>query len=148
MHFSEYDTRLAAYAVLVNEAQEILLTWFNGGSDGGYPAWSLPGGGVEYDERIEDAVVRETYEETGYAVEVGPLVAIHHFTAPAGRRFARPYRSQRFLFDARIVGGQLGTVEVGGSTDFARWVPLGDFPLSQRTADVVDLAVRDLEHRD
>ena len=30
MHFTEYDTRLAAYAVLVNEVDEILLTWFNG----------------------------------------------------------------------------------------------------------------------
>lgn len=139
MHFTEYDTRLAAYALVVNESDEILLTWFNGETDG-VAGWSLPGGGVEYDESIEDAVAREAYEETGYVVEVGRLLAIHHVTAPAGPR-PRPYRSQRFVFHARIVGGQLGTVEVDGSTDFARWVPLADFPLSEHTADIVTRAV-------
>ncbi len=31
----------------------------------------------------------------------------------------------KVLFEATIIGGELGTVEVGGSTDFAEWVPLG-----------------------
>ncbi|WP_413451870.1 NUDIX domain-containing protein [Georgenia phoenicis] len=145
MHFTEYDTRLAAYAVLVNEADEILLTWFNGGTDGGRPGWSLPGGGVEYAEAVEDAVLREVYEESGYEIELGPLLAIDHHTAPASGRFPRPYRSQRFLFRASVVGGQLGTTEVGGTTDFARWVPLADFPLAEHTADIVELAVRRLD---
>ncbi|WP_324652867.1 NUDIX hydrolase [Georgenia sp. H159] len=147
MHFTDYDTRLAAYAVLVNESGEILLTWFNGGSDGGRPGWSLPGGGVEYDEGVEDAVVREVHEETGYVVEIGSILAMHHVTAPPGPRSRRAYRSQRFLFDARIVGGRLGTVEVDGTTDFARWVALADFPLREHTADIVELAVERLGRR-
>jgi 8-oxo-dGTP diphosphatase len=141
VHFTEYDTRLAAYAVLVNDENEILLTWFNGGSGGWNARWSLPGGGVEFDEGIEDAVVREVHEETGYVVEVGSVLAFHHFTGPRSSRVSRPFRSQRVLFDARIVGGRLGTVEVGGTTDFARWVPLADFPLAEATATIVDLAV-------
>jgi len=96
---------------------------------------------VEFDEAIEDAVVREAYEETGYAVRVGPLLATHHFTGPASRRSSRAFRSQRLLFEATIVGGRLGTTEQDGTTDFARWVPLADFPLAERTADVVDLVV-------
>lgn len=68
MHFTEYDTRLAAYAAIVNDADEILLTWFNG-EGVATPSWTMPGGGVDYDESITDAVVREVYEETGYHVE-------------------------------------------------------------------------------
>ena len=30
------------------------------------------------------------------------------------------------VFDAEIVGGVLGTLEVGGSTDRAEWLPLDD----------------------
>ena len=141
MHFREYDTRLAAYAVVVNDADEILLTWFNGGPDRLGARWSLPGGGVDFDEAIEDAVVRETYEETGYVVEVGAFLGAHHVTAPPNRLSPRPYRAQRFLFAADVVGGRLGTVEVGGTTDFARWVPLDDVQPGTGAADVVDLAV-------
>ncbi|MCA0253464.1 MAG: NUDIX domain-containing protein [Actinobacteria bacterium] len=147
MHFTEYDTRLAAYAVIVNEADEILLTWYNG--EGMLaPKWTLPGGGVEFDEAVADAVVREVYEESGYHVEVGPLLAAPHFTLMNSDELARPFRSQRFLYAAAIVGGQLGTTEVGGTTDLARWVPLGAVrDLAEERADIVDLAVS-LAHRE
>ncbi|TCO51087.1 hypothetical protein EV646_10169 [Kribbella antiqua] len=46
MHFSEYDTRLAAYAVIV-DSDKILLTWFVG-NDHAPACWSMPGGGVEF----------------------------------------------------------------------------------------------------
>lgn len=47
MHFTEYDTRLAGYAVIIDDADHILLSWFNGGRNWGRPGWSLPGGGVD-----------------------------------------------------------------------------------------------------
>ncbi len=46
MHFTEYDTRLAAYAILTDENARVLLTWFNGGARA-QPCWSLPGGRVD-----------------------------------------------------------------------------------------------------
>ena len=141
MHFTEYDTRLAAYAVIVNQADEILLTWYNG--EGLVtPKWTLPGGGVEFDESVADAVVREVYEETGYHVELGRLLAVPHFTLTRSNERARPFRSQRFLYAAAIVGGELGTTEVGGTTDLARWIPMEEVQyLEADRADIVDLAV-------
>lgn len=138
MHFTEYDTRQAAYAIVTDNDGHLLLTWFNG-SAFAQPCWTMPGGGVEFDESIQDAAVREVFEETGFHVDVGEVVVTHHFTraATSGRR---PFRSQQFILDATITGGVLGTTEQGGSTDFARWVAIADIPRLDPKADVVDLA--------
>lgn len=139
MHFTEYDTRLAAYALLTTDDGQVLLTWFNGNARN-EPSWTMPGGGVEFDESIRDAVSREVFEETGYTVDVGHLITEHHFTVPrtADRR---PFRSQRFLLAATITGGELGTTEREGTTDFAKWVPIGEVFDLQPRADIVDVAI-------
>jgi 8-oxo-dGTP diphosphatase len=139
VHFSEYDTRLAAYAAVVDQDQRLLLTWWNGEGHG-TPCWSMPGGGVEFEESLVEAVEREVLEETGYVVSVGSPIAAHSFTDPSGGRGGRPYKSVRIVFAATIVGGSLGTLEAGGSTDFAQWVPLGDVEGLVSKADVVDVA--------
>ena len=46
----------------------------------------------------------------------------------------------RIVFSALVVGGTLGTIEVGGSTDFAQWVPLNDVPALESRTDIVDVA--------
>jgi 8-oxo-dGTP diphosphatase len=135
-----YDSRTGAYAVLVDDAGRILLALWN---EGAVPAWTLPGGGVEPGETPEEAAVREVREETGYDVELGRLLGEDRFTVPAAERLdgaSRPLVSVRFVYEARIVGGEL-TAEVGGTTDEAAWIPIGDVARLERVA-LVDVALR------
>ena len=56
----------------VFECDRVLLTYRTD-----VPVWILPGGGVEPRESVEQAAVRETYEETGLEVQVVRLVGIY-----------------------------------------------------------------------
>lgn len=138
MEFTDYHTRLAAYVLLVDDQERVLLAWWNGEGHS-EPQWSLPGGGIEFDESVRDGLVREVFEETGYHVEPGALLT-EHFSTGRGRTFEGWLRSQRFVFEATITGGELGTTEVDGSTDRAEWVPLAELAGQART-DLVDVAL-------
>lgn len=125
MDFTEYDTRLAAYAVVVDDQDRILLALWN---EGETPQWTMPGGGVEYDETPDDGCVREVLEETGYAVELVRILGANSNTIPAADRPSvtdRPAKSVRIVYEARVVGGELRH-EVDGSTDEARWIPVDE----------------------
>jgi len=140
VHFTEYHTRLAAYALIVDETEQILLAWYNG-TGRGKACWTLPGGGVEYDESVEEAVVREVLEETGYRVVLHEPLVVHSFTAPGEPGRPRPFKSVRVVYRATVTGGRLGTLEVDGTTDYAEWTPVKQIGRQERCADIVDVAV-------
>lgn len=145
LHFTEYDTRVASYAVIVDR-ERVLLSWWNGGDHPDRASWTLPGGGVDFDEQIEDAAVREVHEETGYDAELtGFLLTDSAGYADDGRE--RPFKAVRVVFTARVLGGELGTLEVGGSTDRAAWIPLADLDAAGPRTRLVDLALAALRAR-
>ncbi|SDQ17672.1 NUDIX domain-containing protein [Curtobacterium sp. UNCCL20] len=126
MEYTDYDTRLAAYGV-ITEGDRVLLAKLRFPEAG---TWTLPGGGVEFDETVEQAVVREIREETGYEATVGPLLGIRHHIVPAERRIhanGRPMKAVQVVFRASIVGGALRS-ELDGSTDEAAWMAIADLP--------------------
>jgi ADP-ribose pyrophosphatase YjhB (NUDIX family) len=70
--------------------------------------WSVPGGGLEPGERLDQAVVREVREETGLEVEPVALIGVYSdpdysFTYPNGHQ-VQPIIA---FFECRVVGGTL-----------------------------------------
>ncbi len=134
------DLRVAAYAVILDEHERILLAHWN---EGRRAAWTMPGGGLEPGEDPEVAARREVREETGYHVTVGELLGIHSRVIPAGRRLTpghtEPLHTLRIVYRAHITGGRLRN-ETDGSTDRAEWFPLADVPGLQRVK-LVDIAL-------
>lgn len=138
-HYTDYDTRLAAYAVIRDDAGRVLLALWNEGTEG---RWTMPGGGVELDETVEEAAVREVREETGYDVRLDGLLGVdsHVFTADQRMNDAtRALKAVRVVFAASVVGGEL-TAEVDGTTDEARWFTLDEVARLRRVS-LVDVAL-------
>jgi 8-oxo-dGTP diphosphatase len=139
MEYTDYDTRLAAYAVIVDNRDRLLLALWN---EADTPQWTLPGGGVDLLESVEEGAVREVREESGYTIELGALLGMHSYVVPAERRHVRtgrPMKAVRVVFTATIVGGEL-TAEVGGTTDESRWWPLSQVADLPRVG-LVDIAL-------
>ena len=119
------DTRVGAYAVIVQEGAVLLSHW-NPRHPTLRGAWSLPGGGMEIGEQPAQTALREVFEETGFAVELDELLGVHSRHMGPGERLdgrGRPFHALRVIYRAHITGGTL-TAEVGGSSDEARWFPL------------------------
>ena len=113
-------TRLGGYALCTDREDRILLTRLSA-IEVDVGAWTLPGGGIEFGEHPDAAVIRELAEETGLVGEIVEVAGI----------FSHVYRRSRaaegldlhflgVLYRVRIVDGELRD-EVDGTTDAARW---------------------------
>lgn len=134
------DLRVAAYAIITDDAGRLLLAHWNARTRGG---WTLPGGGLEPGEDPETAARREVTEETGYEVQLEGVLGINSRVIPAARRLSdidAPLHTLRIVYRARITGGRLRH-EVGGTTDRAAWFALGDLA-HIHTVKLVDVGLR------
>ncbi|WP_120522978.1 NUDIX hydrolase [Arthrobacter celericrescens] len=134
-----FDTRPAAYGVIVRDGAILLAYWKENGKEG----WTLPGGGLDLAEHPVDGCRREILEETGYDAEIGAMLGTDVGYWPDEPRFDgkdRPFQALRMIFEARITGGEL-THEVDGSTTHAAWIPLEVVPGLDRVS-VVDIGLR------
>ena len=93
--------------------------------------WTLPGGGLDFGEDPEVAVVREFMEETGLVVKVNKLVGIDSLcdSMPGWS----PMHSIRIIYAVDYVSGEL-RYEHQGSTDLCAWhthTATQELPVSQ-----------------
>jgi ADP-ribose pyrophosphatase YjhB (NUDIX family) len=92
---SDFRPRLSVNVGVLNAEQHILLT-----KREDFEVWCLPGGGVDGDESLAEAAVREVVEETGLQVRLTRLVGLY------SRPRLGEYHSLA-LFAAVPVGGTL-----------------------------------------
>ncbi len=114
--------RVGVYAVIVADNKILLTRQWNG--------YSIPGGGIEKGETLEQAFVREVGEETGLNAIPGDL--IHQTTTFFKKDADSPaYQSHQFYISAKSFSGdiknhQLTDSEKKYTDDIPEWVSLDE----------------------
>jgi 8-oxo-dGTP diphosphatase len=140
-------TRLGSYAVAVDAEGRMLLCRLSADEvEAG--AWTLPGGGVEYGEHPDDAVVRELEEESGLIGRIDDLLGIFSQVYPRSRAArGADLHFIGFLYRVTPTGGELRD-EIDGSTDTCRWFApdeLRDLRIVGVARHAIALALPDVE---
>ncbi len=98
------------------------------GHEPGAGLWSIPGGRIEPGETDAEALVREMFEETGLAVEVGRLIGRVQRPGPNGTVL------DIAVYAATVTGG---TLRPGDDAADARWVDLADLAWLEITEGLI-----------
>lgn len=108
-------TRISAYGLVTDHDHLLLCRLSDRVPEAGM--WTLPGGGIEFGEHPEQAMVREVEEETGLIVAPVSLAGINSFTHDVPDR---GFHGIRIIYRARPIGGALRN-EKDGTTDLCQW---------------------------
>ena len=125
----EVRQRVAAYAVVLSE-RGLLATEYSDRT--AVPGrWGMPGGGIDDGEQPADAVLREVGEETDQTVVLDELVSVQtsHWVGRSPRGTLEDFQAVRLVYRATCPEPREPRVlDVGGTTESARWVPLAEWP--------------------
>lgn len=84
---------ISSFVVIFDEKKRVLLSHRRD-----QDIWNLPGGGMEIGELPPEAVIRETFEETGLKIKVKRLVGV----------YGKPHHNELvFVFLGKVVGGKI-----------------------------------------
>jgi 8-oxo-dGTP diphosphatase len=122
-------------AVVLDGAQVLLIKRGHAPLKG---QWSLPGGGVEIGETLEQAIAREVLEETGLTIEVGPMVeVIDRISRDADGRVEHHFVLVDFVCRPRG-----GVLRGASDAEDAAWVSLADLPRYEVAAVTVSVILK------
>lgn len=142
----EYPPRpiLSVGAVVLRD-REVLIV--KRGVEPGKGKWSVPGGAVELGETVEDAVVRETFEESGLKIEPQRLVGYNDYV---GRDSDDGIRFHYVIvyWICRHIGGKARPSSDVTDTRWIRFVELGDFDITKGTLKMLRKVERELSGGD
>jgi 8-oxo-dGTP diphosphatase len=107
--------------------------------------WSLPGGGLETGETLEQGIIREVREETG--LEVKPLRVLEIFERIIPDAQGAPeYHYVLIDYLCRVTGGELRAAD---DASRAAWIPqrlLSTYKITAGTLPVIEKGFRELRN--
>ncbi len=133
-----YPTRpyLAVSAAIFRDGKVLIVRRARAPAKGIY---TLPGGGVELGETLQQAIIREVREETALAIEPVDLVGFRQAIAcDAAGRVERHFVILPFA--ARYLGGELALNEELSEADWREPSALGNLTTTEGLAEVVAAA--------
>ncbi len=112
-----YVNPIPSVAAILFRESRVLLVKRN--IEPGLGLWSLPGGFMETGETVEQAVVREVREETGFMCRPRQIIGLETYLGG-------------FYGDVLVIGYSVeqlsGTFKAGGDADEARFFDISDLP--------------------
>lgn len=93
---------ISVYATIRNDKGEFLLLKRSEDSNTNPGKWDLPGGKLEREEILEEAVVREVREETGISIAPGEIAGYATFELPEKRVIAIVYDGGYIASDIKL----------------------------------------------
>jgi 8-oxo-dGTP diphosphatase len=93
---------ISIYAILRNEKGEFLLLKRSEDSHTNPGKWDLPGGKLEREEILEEAIVREVWEETEITIVPGEIAGYVTFELPEKKVIAIVYDGGYIVSDVKL----------------------------------------------
>ena len=123
------NARCAARVILLNREDRILFLHAEEPKSGDR-FWVMPGGGLDDGESFKEAASRETFEETGIDVTIGPCVWIrrheHTWNGKPADQYERFFIARTDAPNADLIGKKLDNYIIGH-----RWWSLDELTKSE-----------------